>query len=190
LSKKFSDLTQLTTPATNDILPIDDVSASTTKKITIADLLATTGTVIPESLTTGTGSTWAYASYTPTFVNLTVGNGTLTGKYKQIGKTITGSIDLVWGSTTSLGGAATFTLPVTSVSTYNALHSALGISYFDKPGSEAYGGVTLWASTTTATAFVPNGPADTRLVQMTTGKPIGTPTTGTIFSFQFSYEAA
>jgi hypothetical protein len=43
MSKKFTDLGQLTTPATDDILPIDDVSASTTKKITVSDLLRTSG---------------------------------------------------------------------------------------------------------------------------------------------------
>jgi hypothetical protein len=43
MSKKFSDLIQLTTPATNDILPIDDVSAGSTKKITVSDLLRTSG---------------------------------------------------------------------------------------------------------------------------------------------------
>jgi len=43
MSKKFTDLVALTTPATDDILPIDDLSASTTKKITVADLLRTTG---------------------------------------------------------------------------------------------------------------------------------------------------
>jgi len=45
MSKKFTDLVQLTTPETTDILPIDDVSASTTKKITVTSLLNTPDTI-------------------------------------------------------------------------------------------------------------------------------------------------
>jgi len=73
MSKKFTDLAALTTPATNDILPIDDVSASTTKKITIADLmtLATSKSVDANGWTVYQQSSWteyrkqvAYGTYT------------------------------------------------------------------------------------------------------------------------------
>lgn len=45
MSRKFIDLTQLTTPATNDLLPIHDASAGSTKKITVLDLLNTPGII-------------------------------------------------------------------------------------------------------------------------------------------------
>src|SRR4051812_43099281 len=45
MSKKITDLTQLTTPATDDILAIRDTSAGSTKKITVADLLNTSGLI-------------------------------------------------------------------------------------------------------------------------------------------------
>ncbi len=45
MSKKFSDLTQLTAPDVADIMPVDDVSAATTKKITLKDLLSTPNTI-------------------------------------------------------------------------------------------------------------------------------------------------
>jgi hypothetical protein len=57
----------------------------------------------------------AWQSYTPTFTNLTVGNGTLTCKYNQIGKTVIFKISLVFGSTTAISGSVSLTLPVTSV---------------------------------------------------------------------------
>lgn len=41
MSKKITELTELTSYATNDLLIIEDVSASTTKKITWANLIAT-----------------------------------------------------------------------------------------------------------------------------------------------------
>lgn len=59
------------------------------------------------------GGTWS--SYTPTLGNATLGNGTLTGKYAQVGKTVFTRILLVLGSTTSLTGAGlSVTLPVTA----------------------------------------------------------------------------
>lgn len=65
-------------------------------------------------LPSGTGTT----SYTPTWAGGTVsiGNGTLTGKYQQIGKKVFLQIHLVGGSTTNWGGATgwTFSLPSTA----------------------------------------------------------------------------
>ena len=56
-------------------------------------------------------------SYTPTWnagtTNPTLGNGTLVGRYVQIGKTVHATISLTFGSTTTIGsGAYTFGLPV------------------------------------------------------------------------------
>lgn len=51
MSKKFTDLSALTTPATDDLLPIDDISAATTKKITIANLLSTPGAIANNTIT-------------------------------------------------------------------------------------------------------------------------------------------
>lgn len=53
-----------------------------------------------------------WSPFSPTWSNLTVGNGTLTARYEQIRKTVRFSIVLVWGSTTSVSGTVQFTLPV------------------------------------------------------------------------------
>lgn len=69
------------------------------------------------------GSAWTYltgasfiewTTYTPTNINVTVGNGTQTARYAKIGKTVFVSYRLVWGSTTSFGGIPTIGLPSTT----------------------------------------------------------------------------
>lgn len=68
---------------------------------------------------TGTGTSWAWQSWTPTWTNLTIGNGTNTANYIQIGKTVFFEIKTVFGSTTSITGSPpSFTLPVTASSSY------------------------------------------------------------------------
>lgn len=63
------------------------------------------------------GDPWT--AYTPTWTAVTtnpvLNNGTLTGKYREIGKTIDYRIELTIGSTTTLGsGNYRFTFPVTA----------------------------------------------------------------------------
>ena len=66
-------------------------------------------------LATGAGEPGgAWTSWTPTWTNLTVGNGTLTARYTQVGKTIRFRIALVFGSTTSISGAVSHSLPATA----------------------------------------------------------------------------
>jgi hypothetical protein len=56
-------------------------------------------------------TTWQ--SYTPTWVNVSLGNGSLVGKYISAGKLVLFKIDAVWGTTTSSTSTWTFSLPVT-----------------------------------------------------------------------------
>jgi len=62
---------------------------------------------------TGLKYTGGYTTWTPTWTNLTVGNGTQTARYTQIGKTLRFDLKLVFGSTTSISGLPIFTLPKT-----------------------------------------------------------------------------
>lgn len=57
---------------------------------------------------------FSWTSYTPTWTNGTLGDGTRSGKYLQVGKLVAFKVDLVWGSSTSSAGTWTFSLPVTS----------------------------------------------------------------------------
>lgn len=64
----------------------------------------------PSSYVTGTPiNDWV--SYTPTWTNLTIGNGTATFKYRRSGDTMEISGHLQWGSTTSASGTMYFSLP-------------------------------------------------------------------------------
>ena len=64
------------------------------------------------------GNWQAYTvSWTATTTNPSIGNGTLVGRYTQIGKTIMGNILLICGSTTTFGsGYWIFSLPKVSAS--------------------------------------------------------------------------
>lgn len=59
----------------------------------------------------------AWTSYTPTLGNLTLGNGTVSGAYVQIGKTVAFRAYVKFGSTTSFsGGTVNITTPTTQKS--------------------------------------------------------------------------
>ena len=63
----------------------------------------------------GGGATWA--NYTPTWTNLTVGNGTNSGRYIQIEKVVFFNAYVLFGSTTSVSGGIEVSVPVTAGST-------------------------------------------------------------------------
>lgn len=98
-NKKISDLTALTSAASNDYLPILDTDAVVTKKITVANLL---------------GTTWL--TWTPTFYGW---SGTPTGQfyYASIGKIVILNINMATG--TSNQAYASISLPVTATNATN-----------------------------------------------------------------------
>lgn len=53
-------------------------------------------------------------AFTPTWTNLTVGNGTVTARYIALGRFTYASIKFVFGSTSSITGSVSFTLPNTA----------------------------------------------------------------------------
>jgi hypothetical protein len=53
-------------------------------------------------------------AFTPTWTNLTVGNGTVTARYVAQGPFTFASINFVFGSTSSISGTVSFTLPNTA----------------------------------------------------------------------------
>lgn len=64
---------------------------------------------------TGLKYTGAWTTYTPTYTNLTIGNGTVTARYCQIGKVVVVFWSLTWGSTTSTGSYPFVSLPIATV---------------------------------------------------------------------------
>jgi len=80
----------------------------------------TNGHTLVADSSTATGLKWAdpasgftFQTWTPTFTNLSLGNGTLTARYGTSGKFTHFELFLTFGSTTSVSGLIKFTLPTT-----------------------------------------------------------------------------
>lgn len=96
-----------------------------------------------------------WTAYTPTLSGITLGNGTLSGRYKQIGKTVYFSISLTLGSTSSITATGPlFGLPVAAVA---GRRQAAAVEYYDSSATSLVWGLSEIASSTTA----PYGPPTT-----------------------------
>lgn len=131
----------------------------------------------------------AWTSWSPTWTNLTVGNGTLTARYVQMGKTIHFYLKLVLGSTSSIGGSVDFTLPAApSVGTANVDHP-FNVTILDS-GTAQFGGATVFSSGSTVTLKVESvGGTYNTLTNFSSTVPM-TWTTGDAFVVTGTYEAA
>ena len=86
-----------------------------------------------------------YTAYTPTLTNLTLGNGTLSFRFGRVNKFIHVIGRVTFGSTTSITGSVTATLPVTA--TFDITQS-VGLSRCsDATGDTNQGRVSLSSST-------------------------------------------
>jgi hypothetical protein len=81
---------------------------------------------------TATGLEYAgtYTTFTPTWNNLTVGNGTNTGRYLRIGNFVHVTQKLTFGSTTSIGSNVTVNMPISPSTTSGDVNMG-GITYLD-----------------------------------------------------------
>lgn len=163
----------------------------------ITAMLADTS-VTPAKLQAGTGTSWVWQSYTSTPVNFTLGNGTMAGKYSQIGKTVRFELYIKLGSTSSMGTAPTFTLPVTANARYDfaTFPASIAIGQFtnyDVSATSTYWGPIVIAS---ATTFAPtpmrgdftwvNNPNNT----FSATQPAAAYATGDLLWFKGEYEVA
>jgi hypothetical protein len=78
-----------------------------------------------------------YFNYTPTYTNLTVGNGTHASRFSINGRTVSGSLGFTMGSTSVMGSNPTATLPVTASSNYK-FSAYIGPLYMEDAGVAAY----------------------------------------------------
>jgi hypothetical protein len=146
--------------------------------------------VTPAKLFTGTGSTWAWTSWTPTFSGFpqAIGNAVLDCKYIQIGKTVICRISITTGTTTTYAvvGTITGTLPVTAVS----MTATTYIGNVRINTSTANPGIVRIASTTTFD-IKSEGASATYLVEDQFSSTVpGTWGTGSLILGTFMYEAA
>lgn len=94
-----------------------------------------------------TGLKWggAWTSYTPTFTNLTVGNGSYTARYCQIGKNVDVFFKFTFGSSSSISSFPTISVPVNFA--YTGV--MLGDNSYVDSGATFYNGTNFVASAST-----------------------------------------
>lgn len=141
---------------TVDGLNIKDSKLNTNNSVVTANV--TDAAITPAKLTAGTGSSWAWQSWTPTWTNLTVGNGTVTARYIQTGKTVCYRVFILFGSTTSISGSVEFTLPVTAAAypSSSASFAVVGDARMEDNATAAYFGIVDLFTTTTGRVLVTN----------------------------------
>jgi hypothetical protein len=101
----------------------------TTANITTLQLggVAVTSTAAELNITDGLGDAWT--SFDPTMTGLTIGAGTKTGFYKQIGKTVFFRVHIVFAADT-VGGKLTLVLPVAINAGYSNFYDSIGTCIF------------------------------------------------------------
>jgi len=82
-------------------------------------------------------------SYTPTWTNLTLGNGTTSGLYRRVGSFMEVEATLTWGTTTSLSGTLGIDLPSTAfnLGSIPGVGQAVGTARIRDAGVMTYTGV-------------------------------------------------
>ena len=130
-----------------------------------------------------------WEDYTPTFTNITVGNGTLNARYCQINKFVAYTIELVFGSTTSFGGSGvTVTLPVTASNTYQVGNG--GQVTCEDASTTDYWGTLFRYSSTAVGVYVGNAASTYLRFTSLSGSVPFTWTTGDRLVIQDFYESA
>lgn len=70
----------------------------------------------------------AWTSFTPSWTNLTAGNGTNTGAYVKYGTTVFFRTKFTFGSTSSMGSNPSFAYPVTKNAAYGSNLDPIGVA--------------------------------------------------------------
>ena len=155
------------------------------------DLLITSDNVTLDATTlTLFGDLVGMAAWSPSYANLTVGNGTVVARYQRFGDVVICWFDFILGTTSSVGSAATISAPVTASSSYTASHNTIGPSRFFESGAAAYLGNVRLESTTTLRPVIPDITGTYPLEAGITASVPFTWGTGDRLMFTATYEAA
>jgi hypothetical protein len=146
------------------------------------------------------GSAWlvlsapgSFRSYTPTFTNMTLGNGTITAVWTRVGAHVTVHLRLVWGSTTSITGSPPgWSGPVDPLDTPTPLIRQEGLCvFYDTSTTNTYTGTIGHGAVNVFYPFalnVTDGLSYLRAENITSSLPM-TWATGDIILATWSYEA-
>lgn len=91
-----------------------------------------------------TAATAAWSVWVPALTNLTLGNGTVTARYRRLGKTVDYHFKFVLGSTSAVGTQPAFTLPVSAHSSYSTFQDIIGMADLADPGVANRTGMVRW----------------------------------------------
>lgn len=98
-------------------------------------------------------STWT--TFTPSWTNLTVGNGTNTGRYSTVNKIMYVQTAFTMGSTSAMGTDPTLTLPASATMDTTA-QAAFGVCTIEDTGTATFVGICFRPSTTGVRVYVNN----------------------------------
>jgi hypothetical protein len=102
---------------------------------------------VQTKLGVGSGTIGTWTTYTPTWTNLTVGNGTVAFAYTQINKLVHVNGRFTLGSTSSVGNNPIFTLPVAR---HTSALELLGTGFLADTGTGTYLAMPFGSITTTS----------------------------------------
>jgi len=137
-----------------------------------------------------TGGAGAWSSYSATWTNITVGNGTSVTRYVQIGKTVTVYARFTLGSTSAITGNVSVSLPVTSIDYLLPTVAPLGVATYHDFGSNQYFGMVTWNNATSAMSYIYSASGTYASVAATASTVPFTWGSGDSILFMFTYEAA
>ena len=164
----------------NDTPAITSVGANDT--MLVADSTAATGLAYKSATTL-----YPWAAYTPSASNISVGNGTLTARYQQIGKLVNVEIFFTLGSTSTVTGLPTFAIPVSAKS---AGFTVIGVAGFGDSGVGTFVATPIVYSTTVYLAMIGTGATYAKEDGNVNSTTPFTWTTNDTMIARFTYEAA
>jgi hypothetical protein len=143
--------------------------------------------VADSAAATGLKYQGTWTSYTPTLQSITLGNGTLVGKYQQVGNLVFVVVTLDFGSTTTIATFPRFSLPVTA-----ELYSGniLGGAQLTDAGVVNYAGIVAMEDANNVQIYCQKSSTNHIQYDFIGGTTPFTWTTSDKIWFQISYKAA
>lgn len=123
----------------------------------------TTGTIWDKSAIAGSildpvdALVGGWTTYSPTWTNLTIGNGTVSAKRAIVNDTVFWRIVVVFGSTSAISGSVSVTTPTNNTAAATALELANGVLY-DSSSGQTYPMKVLTTGPTTGILFTAASP--------------------------------
>jgi hypothetical protein len=152
---------------------------------------ATAIEALGDAIDTSVGSgLLAWTSYTPTFNNFTLGNGTITyAKYAKLGKIVLLEVSVTLGSTSSVSGRIGVSLPVTASAGAAGNRVTGSVQLAAGAGTSSVGSTAI-ANSTQIDFYAVNTAGTYAVVANTSATVPGTWALNSFFSFKTFYEAA